>query len=434
MLGKYRIERRIAQGGFGEVYRAYDTIEGVPVALKMPFPHLVTPQLLADFRREVRMTATLDDPHILPIKNAQFIGEHFVIAYPLGEGTLGDRMQRRIAYPTRVDYTRQMLAALSHAHAKRIIHCDIKPENFILFPGNRLRLTDFGISRLARRTMVVSGSGTVGYVAPEQAMGRSSFTADVFSLGLILYQLFTGELPEWPFRWPFPGGATLRSHLHPNAIAFLRRALELEPRKRFANGQKMESAFVRLEQRGQVLAAARRRRKRRSAAAPDWAKLRQLQFLRLYRTPLQLRSECGRCKGPISEAMIACPWCGNSPARYRGETRHPQRCSRCGRGRKPDWRFCAYCYGPGFARVSERSYSDRAYSTSDRCGNSGCERRVLMPFMQYCPWCRRKVRQRWKIPGSKHRCSRCGWGVHPDFWSHCPWCARSQTKTGARRT
>jgi len=425
LLGKYRIERRIAQGGFGEVYRAYDTIEGVPVALKIPFAHLVGPQLLQDFRREVRLMAALDHPSILPIKNAQFIGQHFVIAYPLGEGTLGDRMQKRSSLALRVSYATQMLAAVAHAHEHKIIHCDLKPENFILFTGNRLRLTDFGISRLARTTIVVSGSGTVGYVAPEQAMGRSSLRSDVFSLGLLFYEMFARALPSWPFRWPMEGADQLKARVHPEFVSFLRRALELDPHKRFRDAQQMESAFLRLQQRGQVLPAARKPR-RKAPAAPDWNRLRQRQFLRLYKTPLQLHTECGRCRGPISEAMTTCPWCSNSPARYRGETRHTHRCTRCGRGRKPDWRYCAWCHGPGFARVSERSYSDRAYSPSRRCGNPSCERRLLMPFMRYCPWCKRKVRQRWKIPGTKHKCGRCGWGVHPDFWSHCPWCGKTQ--------
>ena len=137
LLGKYRIERRIAEGGFAEVYRAQDTIEGVRVALKIPHAHLVDEALLADFRREVRLTAPLDHPNVLPIKNAQFIDGRFVIAYPLGTGTLGDRMLWRLASARRVEYAAQMLAAVAHAHQHRIIHCDLKPENFILFPGDR---------------------------------------------------------------------------------------------------------------------------------------------------------------------------------------------------------------------------------------------------------------------------------------------------------
>ena len=87
---------------------------------------------------------------------------------------------------------------------KRVLHCDIKPENFILFADGTLKLTDFGIAKIARRTIEASGSGTVGYIAPEQALGRPSFRSDVFSLGLIFYQMFTKKLPQWPFAWPPP--------------------------------------------------------------------------------------------------------------------------------------------------------------------------------------------------------------------------------------
>jgi hypothetical protein len=322
-----------------------------------------------------------------------------------------------------------MLAAVAHAHGHRIIHCDLKPENFILFPGDRLRLADFGISRLSRRTMLASGSGTVGYVAPEQAMGRTSLRADVFSLGLILWQLFAGELPEWPFRWPLAGDARLRRETHPHFVAFLRRALALDPYRRFADAPQMAAAFERLRGRGKVLAAKPApRRPRRAKAPPDWARLRQQQFLRAYGGPLQLAGECGRCKGPVSEAMRTCPWCGHGLARWRGATRHPARCTRCGRGRKPDWRYCPWCYGPAFRRVSARHHADRSYT--ERCANRACERRLLMPWARYCPWCRRRPRQRWKIPGSERRCGRCGWGVHSDFWGFCPWCGKEQRAAG----
>ena len=205
-------------------------------------------------------------------------------------------------------------------------------------------------------------------------------------------------------------------------MRFLQRALELDPHKRFDDAQRMSAAFARLLARSQVLATARRRRRRTAKSPTDWAQLRQREVLRHDRTALQLHDECGRCKGPISEAMFACPWCGNARPRHRGETRHPARCGRCGRGRKLDWRFCAYCYGAGFARVAPRQYSDRTYT--ERCGNPSCERKLLMPWSRYCPWCHRKVKQRWKVPGSKHRCSRCGWGVHRDLWHFCPWCGK----------
>ena len=96
-LGKYRLVRRLAQGGFADVYEAIDTIEGIRVALKIPNARTIARAGLADFRHEVRVTARLDHPNILPIKNADMIEGHFVIACALGECSLADRMRRRMA-------------------------------------------------------------------------------------------------------------------------------------------------------------------------------------------------------------------------------------------------------------------------------------------------------------------------------------------------
>lgn len=431
-LGKYQIERRIAEGSFADVYRALDTVEGVRVALKIPQAHLVDDELLGAFRREVRLAAKLDHPNVLPLKNAQFVDGRFVVAYPLGAGTLGDRLRHRIAPARRAAYAAQMIDAVAHAHARGVVHCDLKPENFILFDGDRLRLADFGISKVSRKTIPVSGSGTVGYVAPEQAMGRTSLRSDVFSLGLVLWELFSRELPEWPYRWPLPGLERLGREAHPRFVALLRRALAVDPGRRFADARAMAAAFERLRARSQVLPAQPRARPRLRRKRPtDWRRLRQRQFLRLYGAALQLRAECGRCGGPVSEAMHACPWCGNAPARYRGETAQPERCGRCGRGRRPDWRYCPYCFGPGFRRVSARRYSDRSYP--GRCSNPACDRRALPPFASYCPWCRRRVRRRLTVPGAEHRCARCGSGVHGDFWAFCPWCGKEQRHAAAVR-
>ncbi|MBW3596450.1 MAG: serine/threonine protein kinase [Planctomycetes bacterium] len=257
-LDKYRIERKIAEGGFAAVYQAFDTIEGVRVALKIPHPHLVSPSVLSLFRREVRLAATLDHPNILPLKNASFIGEHLVIVFALGEETLADRLRRRLSLTTALDYAEQMLEAAAYAHDRRIIHCDIKPENLLLFPGNRLRLTDFGIARVALRTIRASGSGTVGYIAPEQAVGRPSLRSDVFSIGLIIYRMLSGTLPEWPYRWPPEGIERIRRKLHPDMIKWLRKAMEPNPRKRFDDARQMLNAYKRLKPRVRRYATARR--------------------------------------------------------------------------------------------------------------------------------------------------------------------------------
>jgi serine/threonine protein kinase len=222
-LGKYRIVKRVADGGFATVYQALDTITGIPVALKIPHPSLITGESLSVFRREVRLTAKLDHPHILPVRDAGVIDGTFYVATPLGKGTLADRLNRRLAGATLVNYMRQMLAALAFAHRKGIMHCDVKPENFILFPENQLRLADFGIARFAQHTVRASGSGTVGYLAPEQALGKPSLRSDVFALGLVLYRMFAGQLPEWPFEWPLPGARRLSATVSPEFVKLLRR-------------------------------------------------------------------------------------------------------------------------------------------------------------------------------------------------------------------
>lgn len=421
-LGKYRIIRKLAEGGFAVIWRAHDTVEGVDVALKVPHEHLVTPSLLADFKREVRVTAGLDHPNVLPIKNAQMIEGRFVIAYPLGQGTLGDRMQRRMSDATRVELAAQILEAVAHAHGQGVIHCDLKPDNFILFPGNRLRLTDFGISKLAHKTVMASGSGTLGYLAPEQAMGKPSVRSDVFAVGLILYELFARVVPEWPFKWPPPGERELRRRLHADFVALVRRALEVDPRRRFADCAAFLAAFRKLEGGRRLLASGRRRRGPSRSTSRDWRQLRHREFLRRYRRELQLTGACRRCQGPIAESMRACPWCGAERATWRGTTRRPLRCPRCRRGRAPDWRFCPWCWGAGFEDVSERSYPDRTLTA--RCRNPDCSRGELAPFMRYCPWCRRRA-EPWRLSGAKDRCERCSWGVHPEFWSFCPWCSKA---------
>ena len=249
LVSKYRIRRRIGEGAFATVYEAYDTIEGVPVALKVPHRDLIDREMLNVIRSEVRLTARLDHPNILPLRNAMVSRGHLVIASPLGEQSLAARLKYRLSPKTALDYTGQLIDALAYAHEQRIIHCDIKPDNIILFDDGRVRLADFGIAKVALRTRTIlgSGAGTVGYMAPEQAMGKPSFRSDVFSMGLVLYRMFSGELPEWPFDWPAPGADRLRRAISRDFIAFLRRSIEVRERKRFRDGVQMLDAFEELE-------------------------------------------------------------------------------------------------------------------------------------------------------------------------------------------
>lgn len=260
-VGKYRIQGRLGAGGFSEVFTAFDTVEGLKVALKVPHANMQTKEMLDLLHKEVRLTSKLEHPSILRIKNADVIDGRLVVAYPLGEETLHERMTRRLSTAVALDYGEQLLHALSYAHSKRVIHCDVKPENLILFPDHRLRLTDFGISKIAVRTVVASGSGTVGYMAPEQAMGRPSFRSDVFSAALVIYRMLAGVLPDWPYRWPLPGNDRLRRSVPQDMCNLLKRGLQVDQRRRYASAEPMHTAYVKLlPAAGRFLARKKRKR------------------------------------------------------------------------------------------------------------------------------------------------------------------------------
>ena len=414
-LGKYRIISRIASGPLADVYRAFDTIHKTRVALKIPklSGGLTEEQLL----HEVKVAVKLQHPNILSVQDASYIDDQLVIAMELGDESLADRIVRRISTASALDIAAQALSSLPFAHEHKIIHCDIKPENFILFPGNILKLADFGFAKLSLRTLKASGSGTIDYIAPEQAMGRPKFQSDVFSLGLVLYRLFSGKLPEWPFAWPMVRNEQLRNRVRPEFAEMLRRAIQLDPADRYRNAIQMQAAFVRLQSRSRK--QRRSRSKRLNKQGGSWRQLQWREFQRQFRSVLETRHQCRRCEGPVAENMQACPWCGfDNPARG-GTSRMPSHCPRCERGVKNDWDYCAWCYGPGFEAETNRFYPDKRYVS--RCANKRC-REPLMPFMRYCPWCRMKVRRPWKIEGSKHRCRACKWGIVKEYWNYCAWC------------
>ncbi len=425
-LDKYRIEGKLAEGPYASVYRAYDTIEGIRVALKIPHPHLLDEAFLAEFRREVRLASQLDHDHVLPIKNAGFIDKLFVIAMPLGERSLADRLKGRLSFVAAIELGQMAIEAVAHAHRKRILHCDIKPENFILFPGGRLRLSDFGIARMALRRTEASGSGTIGYMSPEQALGHPSYRSDVFSLGLLLYRMLTGRLPQWPFDWPPPGYDRLRGRVHPDLIDLLKRSLALRPEKRYADADLLLRRFRTIRPKVLRYATLQKRRSQKQHQTQDWQEIRRRQFQRQYGRLLETRYACSKCGGPVAESMRYCPWCKAPRAKHRDETSYPAQCPRCGRGVKLDWKYCPWCYGAGIGPVSERTYTDRRYSA--RCTNRRCPRGDLMPFMRYCPWCNRAIRKRWPIEGHSERCPSCGWGVVRSFWNYCPWCGKGIEK------
>lgn len=245
-------------GAYATVYAATDTLLGIKVALKIPSTDVVSPALLDEFRREARLTMKLDHPNILPIRDASFIEGYFVIVSPLGDKTFADRLQRRMSFETGFDFVYQLLDAVAHAHQRGVIHCDIKPENIVMFEDQQIRLADFGIAKAAQRTISGSGTGTVGHMAPEQAMGKPSMRSDVFSIGLIAYRVFSGKWPEYPFQWPMEGAITLRRRAHPDLIAVIRKSLEIHPRYRYRDATQMLAEWEKTRLKASRFAKRRR--------------------------------------------------------------------------------------------------------------------------------------------------------------------------------
>ena len=263
-LGKYRIEAFLGEGGFARVYRAYDTIEGKSVALRVPIDHPLSSSYDAALRKEIRLVAKLDHPAILPVWNADEIGGRLVIASPIAAESLADRLTRRLAQRTCLALGDQLLDALAYAHARRVVHCDVKPENVLLKDPMHLWLSDFGLARIARKTVVASGSGTLGFMAPEQAMGRPSPRSDVFSAGLLLWRMFAGNLPDWPFTWPLTGHAVILRRYGPEMATMLRKALRVDQKQRYQDAGAMHTAYQRVLRRIASVQEAGARKGRRS--------------------------------------------------------------------------------------------------------------------------------------------------------------------------
>ena len=211
LAGRYRLEHQIGRGGMAIVYLAHDLRHDRPVALKVLRPELAAALGSERFLREIRLTARLDHPHILPVLDS---GEDrgvlwYTMPYVRGE-TLRDLLRRetQLSLDLALDLAHQIAGALDHAHHHGVVHRDLKPEN-ILLSESQARVADFGVARALdaaggeRITETGLALGTPAYMSPEQAVGDSAVDgrSDQYSLGCVLYEMFAGEPP---FTGPTP--------------------------------------------------------------------------------------------------------------------------------------------------------------------------------------------------------------------------------------
>src|SRR4030081_3038425 len=201
--GRYRLEARIGAGGMSTVYRALDETLQRQVAIKL-LNRAVSPDSaqLERFRREARAVAQLSHPHVVGVIDA---GEdegrpYIVFEYVEGE-TLKERIRRhgRLEIAEAVAYAIEIARALGAAHARHIVHRDVKPQNVLIDEEGSAKVTDFGIARtLDEEGLTADGRvlGTTDYVSPEQALGQPvTGQSDLYSLGIVLYEMLTGQVP-----------------------------------------------------------------------------------------------------------------------------------------------------------------------------------------------------------------------------------------------
>src|ERR671912_4963 len=200
---RYRIEERVGAGGMSTVYLAWDPTLERWVAIKLMHRDIsADPDQLERFRREARAVAQLNHPHVVTVIDA---GEdegapYIVFEYVEGE-TLKDRIRRlgRLPVSEAVAYAIEIGRALEAAHASMLVHRDVKPQNVLIDLDGRAKVTDFGIARsLESKGLTATGRvlGTTDYCSPEQAMGEDvDERSDVYSLGVVLYEMLTGDVP-----------------------------------------------------------------------------------------------------------------------------------------------------------------------------------------------------------------------------------------------
>ncbi len=200
---RYEIKELIGMGGMAMVYKAYDSVDDKTVAIKiLKDEFLGNEEFIRRFKNESKAIAVLSHPNIVKVYDVSFGDriQYIVMEYIDGI-TLKEYIgqQKVVPWKEAVHFTVQILKALQHAHEKGIVHRDIKPQNIMLLQDGTIKVTDFGIARFSNndtRTMTSKTIGSVHYIAPEQARGGvTDGKADIYSVGVMLYEMLTGQLP-----------------------------------------------------------------------------------------------------------------------------------------------------------------------------------------------------------------------------------------------
>jgi serine/threonine protein kinase len=264
-LGPYRVDSSLGAGGMGEVYRAIDTRLGRAVAVKvLPARSAHDPDRLQRFEQEARVVAALSHANVLALHD---VGSQDGVDYAVFELLDGQTLRQRlesgpVPVSKAVDYGVQICQGLAAVHARGIVHRDLKPDNVFLTRSGQIKILDFGLAKLGPRGLgFLDGAshartptepgllvGTCGYMAPEQARGRSADArSDIFSVGAVLYEMLSGRR-AFTGQTPADTLAALLTHDPPEMSAIsrpipralervVRRCLERNPEERFQSAR-----------------------------------------------------------------------------------------------------------------------------------------------------------------------------------------------------
>jgi serine/threonine-protein kinase len=259
---RYELEELVGEGGMSSVYRAHDTVLERRVAIKVLHEHYSSdPEYVERFRREARAIARLAHPNVVTvIDRGEWDGRQFIVFEHVAGENLKAVIERVGALPVRraVVLSIQIARALAYAHELEIVHRDVKPHNVLLDPAGAAKVTDFGIARTLDVEEALTQTGTVlgtgQYLSPEQANGgRGDERSDQYSLGVVMYELLTGEVPYTGgslmaiamrhVNDPVPSVRERRPDVPPRLDSVVACAMAKSPEDRFPSMQAMVTAL-----------------------------------------------------------------------------------------------------------------------------------------------------------------------------------------------
>ena len=301
-VGKYQILSNLGSGGFGTVFLARDTWIDKKVAIKVPHRQSGG---FEDLLQEPRLLAALDHQNIVGIVTAEKLDGVFfiVMEYVKGESleAVLDR-EKSLDVPRSVAYTMQILKGVDHAHQNQVLHRDLRPANVLISESGVVKVADFGTSRFLEKSHATTVIGSPPYMAPEQFQGRAVLASDVYSVGVMLYQMITGTLPYFSpnpaqiERMVAQGRCTppkLRNNQIPREISdIVMKALAAEVGERYQRAAELAEDLAtagEIDHKATEIEYIRKRLKAREAPKKTF---------------------CWHCRKPLHARSDTCPFCG----------------------------------------------------------------------------------------------------------------------------